>query len=313
MTDQAGTPEEKRELIVKKVMLPGGAPHGGAWKVAYADFVTAMMAFFLLLWLLNATTDEQKQGISNFFEPIGELRGSSGSGGVFGGISASDPGPTPEPSRNPELTVTPEKTLGDKDVNKDIEVEALKEDLPNVTEETIKNETRQFMAAEAAVQQALTEVPELRDLHESIKIDVTDEGLRIQLIDQKGVPMFKPGGAELNDVTRKLLLLIASVIERLPNKVTLSGHTDSTPLHTPDGRTNWDLSLDRANAGRRALQEFGVPRDRFLKVVGMADRELLKPDDPTSPSNRRLVIMLLRATDLPGGNAPQPPRIFGVD
>ena len=303
----------KRPIIYKKIKPPGPEPHGGAWKVAYADFVTAMMAFFLLLWLLSSATQEQLNGISNYFKPIGARVGSLGSEGVFGGISASDPGPVPKPSVSPQLAPTAKDTIDDKEVEKAFTVPDLSEDLPNVTDTKADNEAKQFKAAETAIQQALNEVPELRDLHEAVKIGITDEGLKIQLIDQDGRSMFKPGSAELNEHTRNLLLLIASVVERLPNKISLSGHTGSTPLRSSLGRKNWDLSLDRANVGRRELQNNGVPSKRFLKVVGLADRDPLFPDDPASPGNRRIIITLLRTPKERAVKSPEPPRIFGVD
>jgi chemotaxis protein MotB len=303
----------KQQILFKKIKPPGPTPHGGAWKVAYADFVTAMMAFFLLLWLLSSASQEQLQGISNYFNPIGTRVGSMGSEGVFGGISASDPGPVPAPLISPQPAPTAKETIGDKEIDKTFEAQPLSEDLPNITDIKAENEAKQFKAAEAAIQQALDEVPELRELHEAVKIDITDEGLVIQLIDQVGKSMFKPGGAELNDHTKNLLLLIASVVERLPNKISLSGHTDSTPFRSSLGKTNWDLSLDRANAGRRELRKNGLSPKRFLKVVGRADRDLLFPDNPTSPGNRRLIITLLRDPRDQGVKFPEPPRIFGVD
>jgi chemotaxis protein MotB len=288
----AETPDgPKRTILYKKIKPPGPAPHGGAWKVAYADFVTAMMAFFLLLWLLSSATQEQLNGISNYFKPIGARVGSLGSEGLFGGISASDPGPVPTPSLSPQPSPTAKNTIDDKEVDETLTVPDLSEDLPSITDTKSDNEAKQFKAAEAAIQQALNEVRELRDLHEAVKIDITDLGLQIQLIDQTRRPMFKPGSSEMNECAKNLLLLIASVVERLPNKISLSGHTGSTPLRSSLGRTNWDLSLDRANAGRRELQKNGVPAKRFLKVVGRADRDPLFPDDLTAPGNRRIIII----------------------
>ena len=307
MTD--GAPEPK--LIIKKVKLPGAAAHGGAWKVAFADFVTAMMAFFLLLWLLNATTQEQLEGISNFFEPIGVRKGSSGSGGLFGGISASDPGPVRKPAAAVQENISSLSTPGDKATNKESPIDRPPSDLPNLTDSKSDHEAQQFRAAEAALEQALDEVPELRQLHEAIKIDVTDRGLRIQLIDQQNVTMFQPGGAVLTGHTKKILLLIASVVERLPNKLSISGHTDAQDYVTATGRGNWELSFDRAAAARAELQAAGLPNQRIEEVVGKADTELLTPKEPLSPRNRRLEIVLLHEKDDPNAKLPAPPRIFG--
>ncbi len=267
----------------------------------------------MLLWLLNASVQDKLDGISNFFLPIGAKTGSSGGEGVFGGTSATEPGPIQEPTASSQMSPTAEIKVGDKEIREDVPVPDLEEDAPNVTERKSDNEAEQFKAAEAAIQQALDDVPELRDLHEAIKIDITDEGLQIQLIDQQDTAMFKPGGAELNERTKLLLLLISSVIERLPNKLLLSGHTDSEPFRSSSGKTNWELSLDRANSGRRALEENGIPSKRFIRVTGFADRVPLIKDDPRSPRNRRLIILLQREdkdrTDLP----PTPPRIFRTE
>jgi chemotaxis protein MotB len=299
------------ELVFKKVKLPGAAAHGGAWKVAFADFVTAMMAFFLLLWLLNATTQEQLEGISNYFEPVGVRQGSSGSGGLFGGISATEPGPIPKPAAPTEIKMSMDSTPGDKATNEESPIEGEVSDLPNLTQIKSDNEAKQFRAAEAALEQALDQVPELRHLREAIKIDTTDRGLRIQLIDQNGVSMFKPGGAELTDHTEKILILIASVVERLPNKLSISGHTDAQKFASSAGRTNWELSFDRAIAARRALQRAGLPNKRTAEVVAKADTELRFKDKPLSPGNRRLEIVLLRDRKDPNAKSPAPPRIFG--
>ena len=307
MTDGAPEPE----LIFKKVKIPGNDAHGGAWKVAFADFVTAMMAFFLLLWLLSATTQEQLEGISNYFEPIGVRKGSSGSGGLFGGISASDPGPVRKPAAAVQEKMSTLTSPGDKETNEAPPIDGPPSDLPNLTDTKSDHESQQFLAAQAAMEQAIDEVPELRQLHEAIKIDITDKGLRIQLIDQQNVTMFKPGGAELTDHTKMILLLVASVVERLPNKLSISGHTDGQNFVDADGRGNWELSFDRASAARRELQAAGLPNQRIEEVIGKAATELLTPKQPLSPKNRRLEIVLLRQKDDPNTKLPAPPRIFG--
>ncbi|NKB57820.1 MAG: OmpA family protein [Alphaproteobacteria bacterium] len=309
----AAEEEAKQEILFKKIKPPPPPAHGGAWKVAYADFVTAMMAFFLLLWLLNATTEEKLKGISNFFLPVGAKTGTSGGEGVFGGISATDPGPVTEPFTARQIAPTSEVESGDQQVRNESKVPDLKEDLPNVAPIKPDNQQQQFKAAEAAIQQAVDSIPELRDLHEAIQLDVNEDGLRIQLIDQQDAAMFKPGGAELNERTKTLLLLIASVVERLPNKLTLSGHTDATPFRSPVGKTNWELSLERANAGRRVLVDNGIPNVRFEKISGLADRDPLVPENPLSPRNRRLIIQVLREEKDREDRPPTPPRIFGVD
>ena len=311
-TPAGGAEDAKQEILFKKIKPPGPVPHGGAWKVAYADFVTAMMAFFLLLWLLSSATEQQLQGISNYFKPVGSRTGSMGAEGMFGGVSGNEAGPIPKHLQTPQVAVASDATTGSEQVEDEVQLQELTEDLPSITNVQRENEAKQFKAAEAAIQQALDEVPELRDLHEGVKVEITDQGLQIQLIDQERVSMFKAGGAELNEHTKQLLLLVASVVERLPNKISVEGHTDSTPFRSTTGETNWELSLDRANAGRREMQLNGIPIGRFQKIVGLADREPLFPDDTAAPGNRRLVVTLLRKPDDPKIKAPEPPRIFDV-
>jgi chemotaxis protein MotB len=314
MADEAAAASgnEKQQVLVKKIKPPPAAAHGGAWKVAYADFVTAMMAFFLLFWLLSAATEQQLQGISNYFKPIGARTGSMGSEGMFGGVSGNEAGPIPKHLQVPQVAMTSDATIGSEQVEQETQIQDLKEDLPNITNVKRENEAKQFKAAEAAIQQALDEVPELRNLHEAVKVEITPEGLQIQLIDQTGQSMFKAGGAELNEHTKELLLLISSVVERLPNKIAISGHTDSTPYRSQPGKTNWELSLDRANAGRREMETSGIPSGRFSKVVGLADTAPLFPEDPEAPGNRRLVVTLVRQPDDPKVKLPEPPRIFNA-
>ncbi len=299
--------------IYKKVKLPAPVPHSAAWKVAYADFVTAMMAFFLLLWLLQVSDEEQKLGVSQYFEPIGATKGSSGSGGVFGGISASAPGPIAKAGITPSETSSLEARPGAKQFDQKGLQQALKDALGS-SEQLSAEEQReqdQFDAAKGALEQAIKQVPDLQDVTKSVKVENTEEGLRIQLTDQDNASMFTAGSAQLSKKSRDLLTLVASVAERLPNNITITGHTDVTPFNGLGGRTNWELSLDRANAARRALVQHGIPVGRISNVIGRADRELLDPDNPTSPANRRITITLLRAAGKEASKAiPKPPRII---
>src|SRR2546428_456981 len=195
-------------IIIKKVKKGGhGGHHGGAWKVAYADFVTAMMAFFLLLWLLNVTTDVQKRGIADYFQP----------------------------------------TLAAKSA--------------------AEREERQFAAAEFALRQAMQDIPDLKSLAENLVVDRTPEGLRIQIVDQDKTSMFALGSSEMSEPAKKLMALVTQVVQRLPNKLSVSGHTDGTPFSRTGNYGNWELSADRANASRRALVGAGLPVERIAKVV----------------------------------------------
>lgn len=284
-------------IIIKKVYAAAHAHHGGAWKVAYADFVTAMMAFFLLLWLLNATTEEQKAGISSYFSPVSVSTNPSGSGGLFGGTDFSSESTLSGgsgPGAGGAVVQLPPVD------SPDVEVDADGDSLPaSLTEEELaelvaKREDEQFEQAAAELRQAIRAVPELAELQDSLVVEQTPLGLRIQLLDQEQVSMFGLGSTEPEEKTRQLLKLVAEAVKHLPNKLAISGHTDATPFRGDSGYSNWELSADRANAARRMLVEAGIDGSRVAQVQGRADTELLLPEDPTSPRNRRISIVLLR-------------------
>lgn len=315
-------------IIIKRIKKAhSGVHHGGAWKVAYADFVTAMMAFFLLLWLLNATTQEQRKGISDYFAPASVSRNSSGSGQLLGGTTVTKTGaldargqpvqlPLPasddlviEPSDDdadtlrrmpevdgpndqaPELAADANNgALPGKEGAKDPSTLAEK-DIERIVRE---REEKLFSEAEQELRQAISSSPDLKKLAESLLIDQTPEGLRIQIVDQEQLSMFALGSAVPNPQTRRLLAEVARVVRKLPNRIAVSGHTDSTPYSASSTYTNWELSTDRAQASRRVLVEDGLPAERIQRVMGKADREALIANDPASPRNRRISIVLLR-------------------
>jgi chemotaxis protein MotB len=302
-------------IIIKKVKKGGhDAPHGGAWKVAYADFVTAMMAFFLLLWLLNVTTDIQKRGIADYFQPTIASKSQSGAGGLLGGMTIGQPGAQQTASVEPSLTLSQPmlRQLNASD-DEDQDNAAGRDDAsdnggaghdrdrqrPKLSEaelerQVAEREDRRFAAAEFALHQALEQLPDLKGLAENLIIDRTPEGLRIQLVDQDKSQMFALGSAEPDDNARKLIAVVSQVVQRLPNKISITGHTDAVSYMVGRKYSNWELSADRANASRREFIADGVPPDRIDRVVGLAERDLLVPDDPTSPRNRRISIVLLR-------------------
>ncbi|MCK6451727.1 MAG: flagellar motor protein MotB [Alphaproteobacteria bacterium] len=297
--------EQHATIIIRKKKGGGEAHHGGAWKVAYADFVTAMMAFFLLLWLLNATTTEQKLGISNYFDPFGAVKSQGGGTGVLGGTSPTEQG-SQKAAAAPiaivmPLSVNPPPTAGEAT---EIDGEPVgKKDEPRQGEESIeaqvaKKEQAEFEKAEAQLRAALQNRPEFKDLADSLLIDQTPEGLRIQLVDQDKLSMFNKGSSRLLEHAQKLLGQVASVVKSLPNKITITGHTDGLPYAGVGGYTNWELSADRANASRKTLIENGLASDRITSVVGKADRDHLYPKEPNSPRNRRISIVLLREAPL---------------
>ena len=288
-------PNEREVLVVKKKIAP--EVHGGsAWKVAYADFVTAMMAFFLLLWLLNATTEEQKRGISNYFEPVGATNNSTGSGGLLGGISATDPGPIRIPGQTPTQLAEvrhQEITRKERDLSKGDPQDRIKTprrtDFPRNTDEE-----RQFDAAKTAIQRAIEQIPELSELYDSIRIEIVKDGMRIRLLDSNKRPLFKPGGTELNETGRKLMQVIAEVVDRMPNQIQVAGFTTPNDEKAVLGTTNWAISIERAYAARKLLAKFGTPDQRFDAVRGAASQMPIDAKQPDAPINRRIEVTLLR-------------------
>ncbi|WP_165188013.1 flagellar motor protein MotB [Caulobacter soli] len=282
-------------IVIKKVKKGGGhGHHGGAWKVAYADFVTAMMAFFLLMWLLNTTSPEQKQGIADYFAPASISSSTSGSGGILGGTSLGDDGAKADGKMSVIQQMAPEAP---KDTNKDGQSSA-SANLDSASEEALrdalaKKEQDSFASAAQSLRQSLQDMPELAELSKQIMIDQTPEGLRIQLIDQDGRSMFKENSREPNDRARILLRAVAKVINQLPNRITISGHTSASAAGKR-ADSDWALSAERADASRQVLRGAGVDEDRIYQVSGKANSEPLYADDPTLPGNRRISIVLLR-------------------
>jgi chemotaxis protein MotB len=297
-------------IVVKKVVKAAGH-HGGAWKVAYADFVTAMMAFFLLLWLLNVTTDEQKTGIADYFAPQTASRLESGSGGILGGTALSAVGARTSERSAPKVIVemspprqrkpTTEETEGGGEGRE----QALSDE--ELEKKLAEKEQKAFEQAEQMLRQAIQETPEIADLAKNLIVDNTPEGLRIQLVDQERQSMFPAGSAEMLPGAKALLAKISQVVAKLPNRISITGHTDSTPFRSgANGYGNWELSADRANASRRGLVENGLEPQRVAYVTGKADREPLIAEDPALPSNRRISIVLLREARAGAGEGAEP-------
>lgn len=319
--------------IIKKVKkVSGGGHHGGAWKVAYADFVTAMMAFFLLMWLLNATSEEQKRGISNYFGPVGMSTAASGSGGVLGGTSVATDGSFVDSKASPavtmlmpqtnageaktegdekdqkeagsanvptksEATQTASATVTAKDESKEATQPA--QELPVKSAEAVALDKKNFADAEERIRQAIMKSPELKQFAENLIIDMTPEGLRIQIVDQDRKAMFPSGEKKMYDHTVKLLTQIAAVIKTMPNKISITGHTDSNPYQSGGAYSNWELSADRANASRKVLGDAGLKEERINHVTGKAANEPLDAADPAAPKNRRISIVLLNTEMVP--------------
>jgi chemotaxis protein MotB len=288
----------QRPIIIKKIRRGGGGGHhGGAWKVAYADFVTAMMAFFLLMWLINTTSPEQRRGIAEFFAPASVSRVSSGAGGLLAGTSFAETGVRNGHSAPVAPSSEPQYTSNATDENRAESQSAaggeMAPDEDSLARARTLRENAEFSRAEIAIRQAMQDMPDIAELSRNVIMEQTPEGLKIQIVDQEGRSMFNPGDAQPNERARRLLAAIAGVIVQLPNRVTISGHTDGT---APGRRyaSNFELSAERANSARRILAAHGVATARIYEVAGRADSEPMFADDPTLPGNRRIAITLLR-------------------
>ena len=281
-------------IVIRKVKkVVGGGHHGGAWKVAYADFVTAMMAFFLLMWLINTTSPEQKRGIADYFAPASVSETTSGSGGILGGTALGQDGAKGAGTMSIIEELSPESRNPDDGRAEDGGQNTVEPSTEALREALQKREQAAFASAAQSLRQALQDMPELAELSKNIIIDQTPEGLRIQLVDQEGRSMFNSGSAQPNDRARMLLRAISRVINQLPNRISIYGHT-SANLDGAKSEGDWPLSANRADASRRILQAAGVDADRVYQVSGKATSEPLYPDDPTLPGNRRIAIVLLR-------------------
>lgn len=294
----AVTSKKQDTIIIRKVKAGGHGHHGGAWKVAYADFVTAMMAFFLLLWLLNAASKEQLEGISEYFGPISTVAATAGGAGLLAGKTVSDSGVFEEDRKytrtSPnqpvvEIQAPYTSVLNEKADGSGPPDEKQLEDYKR------RKEEEQFKEAEKQLHAAIEDSPDLRGLAKSLIVDDTPEGLRIQIIDQEGLPMFPRGEAEMFAHTRQIIEMVAKVITKMPQDIEITGHTDATRYQNGT-YSNWELSADRANAARRAFIQANVPADRITRVVGKAATDPLFPGDPEAPGNRRLSVVLLRGT-----------------
>jgi chemotaxis protein MotB len=288
----------QRPIIIKKIKRAvSGGHHGGAWKVAYADFVTAMMAFFLLMWLINTTSPEQRRGIAEFFAPASVSRVSSGAGGLLSGTSFAEDGVRDghsapvTPASQPQYTSN--ATVGEGGEVENAAGAEASPDESSLARARLLRENADFARAEVAIRQALQDMPDIAELSRNVIFEQTPEGFKIQIVDQEGRSMFSPGDAQLNERARRLIGAVANVISQLPNRLTIAGHTDGT---SPGRRyvSNFELSAERANSARRVLAANGVPAGRIYEVSGRADSEPLFADDPTLPGNRRITITLLR-------------------
>ncbi|HZZ31177.1 MAG TPA: flagellar motor protein MotB [Phenylobacterium sp.] len=293
----------ERPIIIKRIKKGGGGGHhGGAWKVAYADFVTAMMAFFLLMWLINTTSPEQKRGIADYFAPASVSETTSGAGGILAGTALGNEGTKQNGSQSIVQDASPDVKNPSDGKSKDA-AKAADAALDQAKQDQAKREEAAFASAAQSLRQALQDMPELAELSKNIIVDETPEGLRIQLVDQEGRSMFNQGTATPNDRAKILLRAIAKIINQLPNRISIYGHTSASSGGKAD--SDWPLSFARADASRKIMLGAGVDADRVYQTSGKATSDPLYPDDPTLPGNRRIAIVLLReAPVLPPDRGP---------
>lgn len=278
-------------IIIRKEEVVEGGHHGGAWKVAYADFVTAMMAFFLLLWLLGATTDQQRKGIADYFTPtLVQLREKgAGSNGLFGGESLIDKDNYPHKAQQTgtrSLTIPMEATGG-------IQVGTGEKGSDKNKAALFSEDRKNFETLRRRVIQEMTANPSLSKLSSHIRFVRTRDGMRIDLIDDADYSMFALGTTQLDPKAASLIGMIAGSIKAMDNPIMIRGHTDSLGYGQPLVMNNWMLSSGRAEATRRRLADGGITEDKFARIEGVADREPMIVKNPADPRNRRVAITLL--------------------
>ena len=274
--------EDVRPIVVKRIKKVAGGHHGGAWKIAYADFVTAMMAFFLLMWLLGSTAKGELQGISDYFSSPLKVAMAGGDGS--GNSSSVIPG-----GGNDLSKVHGQVRRSDTDSEK-----ARRQSIDTARAERAKQDAERIKTLQAKIDALITENPRLNEYKSQIRIDVTPDGLQIQIVDDQNRPMFDSGSAMVKPYMRDILREIGAALNGVENRVSLAGHTDAVPYSNSDrGYSNWELSSDRANATRRELVAAGMPDAKLGRVVGLAASDLLEPDNPRSAANRRITITVL--------------------
>ena len=275
--------DRARPIIVKKIKKTAGGHHGGAWKIAYADFVTAMMAFFLLMWLLGSTSKAQREGIAEYFKTPLKVA-------MMGGpaVAASD---------------SVLKNTGGKDITKKqgqvkpVEDKKIKEKMVDVTDAKQaleKAEAAKLEELKSKIEKAIEDSPALSKFKNQLLLDITSEGLRVQIVDEQNRAMFASSKADMQPYAQQILREIGKMLNGVPNKISLSGHTDAVAYAGGDkGYSNWELSADRANASRRELIAGGMDESKLLRVVGLASASLFDKENPLDPSNRRISIIVM--------------------
>jgi chemotaxis protein MotB len=268
-------------IIIKRIKKGGHAAHGGAWKIAYADFVTAMMAFFLLMWLLGSTSEGDKKGISDYFQSPMKiaLMGGDGSGNSNSIL----------PGGGRDLS----KSAGQVDGG-DAQRAAKMMGAQMARAEAARKDELRIEALQRKIESVIANTPQLAEFGSQIRLERTPDGLHIQIVDDQNRPMFDTGSALVKPYMRDILRAIGGALGDVENRIALAGHTDATPYGSGQrGYSNWELSSDRANASRRELVTGGLPDDKLLRVEGLASSRLMDPEHPTSPVNRRISLLVL--------------------
>lgn len=269
-------------IIVKKIKKGGHAVHGGAWKIAYADFVTAMMAFFLLMWLLGSTSEGDKKGLSDYFSaPLKvSMMGGSGAGASNSVLTGGGSDLTQQSGQS-------RKGDGNDPIKKKMMAEAMKA-------EVAKQDAKKLAALSAKISSLISSNPKLAEYSSQIRLETTPDGLQIQIVDDQKRPMFDSGSASVKPYMHDILREIGTALNDVENKISLDGHTDRSPYSNADrGYSNWELSADRANATRRELVSAGMPDAKLARVVGLSSSILLDATNPLSPVNRRISIIVM--------------------
>ena len=273
--------KNKKPIVVKRIKKVVGGHHGGAWKIAYADFVTAMMAFFLLMWLLGSTAKGDLEGIAEFFKtPLHvALSGGSGSGDSSSIIKGGGQDLTRSEGQVKKGELPTEKRI----IN-----------LKAAQQEFLRTELIKLKGLKASIEKMVGSNTRLQKFSNQILLDITSEGLRIQIVDEQNRPMFQSGRAQLEPHTIEILHEIGKALNDVPNKISLSGHTDAAPYNGGSkGYSNWELSADRANASRRELIAGGMDENKIVRVVGLSSAVLFNKEEPLSPVNRRISIVVM--------------------
>lgn len=269
----------RQVVIINRKKKGGYGHHGGSWKVAFADFMTAMMAFFLLMWVLEITTQEQQKAIAGYFNDPGS-RYVIGPGGANPAVIDMNPAPSPNPSPD----------------DAPVQVDPVLTPSLAAAEEAVRLQEQQQL--EELREQLLEEIARLDSvlnlLKDQILIDFTALGLRIQIVDSEGRPMFDVGSTRLKSYSADVLQVLGGILNKVPNKISITGHTDSMPYSAGATYGNWELSSDRANSARRALQSGDYPEEKVATVQGMGAVAPLRADDPAAPINRRIAIIVLK-------------------